>query len=156
MRRDILLFLGLVTIIGGGVIAAVIFMVGKDGGGNGPCDQPQPHRGESDISQAGFQAEDAGLTEVIEAASMGDVDAAEEVFSHANDGEVRNFTYNVDQPLREVDEELAKELCEVVNRIEEELIAVDRSADQVAIEAALIRELVRDAAEALGYARPGE
>jgi len=156
MRRDIVLFLGLVAIICGGIIAGVIFVfVGDGGDGNNFCDQPLLPTGESEISQSGFQAEDAGLARVIEAASAGDLQAAEEAFLYANNGEVRNFTYDVDQPLREVDEELAKELCEAVNRIEEGLI-LDQRADRVATEATRIRELIRDAAVALGYARPGE
>ena len=156
MRRDIALFLGLVAIICGGVIAAVMVVFVRDGGeSNNLCDQPLPPPGESEISQLGFQAEDAGLAKVIEAASAGNLAAAAEAFLYANNGEVRNFTYDVDQPLREVDEELAKELCEAVNRIEEGLI-VDQRADQVAIQARRIRELLWDAAEALGYARPGE
>jgi len=156
MRRDIALFLGLVAIICGGIIAGVIFVfVGDGGGGNNLCDQPLPPPGESEISQLGFQAEDAGLARVIEAASAGDLAAAEEAFLYANNGEVRNFTYDVDQPLREVDEDLAKDLCEAVNRIEEEL-TVNQRVDRVAIEATRVRDLLRDAAVALGYARPSE
>jgi len=156
MRGDILLFLGLVAVIGGGVIAGAMFVWGGGGGGgSSPCDQPVLPRGESEISQMGFQAEDAGLTRVIDAASMGNLEEAEEAFSYAANGAVRDFTYDLDQPLREVDEELAKDLCEAVNRIEEELTVKER-VDRVAIEARRIRELVRKAAEVLGYARPGE
>jgi hypothetical protein len=151
MRRDIALFLGLVALIGGGIVAAIIFFVGDSGGGNNLCDQPLPPMGESEISQPAFQAEDAGLTTVIEAASAGDLPAAQNAFS----GDVRNFTYDIDHRLREVDEELAKELCQAVNSIEEEL-TVDQRADRVAIQATRIRDLVRQAAEALGYGRPDE
>lgn len=151
MRGDIALFLGLVALIGGGIVAAIIFFVGDGGGGNTLCDQPLPPMGESEISQPAFQTEDAGLTRVIEAALAGDLPAAQNAFS----GDVRNFTYDVDQRLREVDQELAKELCQAVNRIEEEL-TVNQRADRVATHATRIRDLVRQAAEALGYARPGE
>ena len=153
MRGDILLFLGLVTVVGGGVIAAVIFLfAGGGGGGTSVCDQPLPPRGESDISQMGFQAEDAGLARVIDAASAGDLQGAQDAFF----GDVRSFTYGVDQPLREADEGLAKELCEAVNRIEEEFVAAEPKADAITARATRIRELLWDAAEALGYARPGE
>lgn len=155
MPGDILKFLALVTVIGGALVAGVIFLVGDDGGGRNVCDQPLLPLTESEISQMAFQAEDAGLAKVIEAASRGDVAAAEETFSHANNGEIRSFTYDIDRPLREVDEDLAKDLCAAVNRIEEEL-TVDRRADKVAIDATRIRELIRNAAEALGYFRPGE
>lgn len=152
MRADIALFLGVVLIIAGGVVAAVILLV-PSGGGSGVCDRPLAPLGDGEISQIAFQAEEVGLTNVIEAASAGNVDAAEQAFSYTDNGAVHNFTHNVDGPLREVDEELAKELCEAVRDIEEEFL--DRRADRVAIEATRIRELVRDAAEALGYARPG-
>jgi len=152
MRGDILLFLGLVIVIGGGVIAAVILLWGSGGGGgSGVCDRPLAPLTDSEISQDAFQAEDDGLTRVIDTASAGDLPATQKTFFD----EVRSFTYDVDQPLREKDEELARELCEAVNSIEEEL-TVNQRADRVASMATRIRELIRDAAEALGYARPGE
>ena len=151
MRGDIALFLGLVAVIGGGIVVAVILFLGGNGGGNNACDNALPPLGRSDISQAGFQAEDAGLAKVIQAASAGNLPAAEDAFF----GDVHNFTHNVDAPLRPVDEELARDLCESVIHIEEEL-AIDRRVDVIASDAARIRALLRDAAEALGYARPGD
>jgi len=139
-----------VAVIGGGIVIAVIFLLGGNGGGNNACDNALPPLGKSDISQAGFQAEDAGLAKVIQAASAGNLPAAEDAFY----GDVHGFTHNVDQPLRPVDEELARDLCESVIHIEEEL-AIDRRVDVIASDAARIRALLRDAAEALGYARPG-
>jgi hypothetical protein len=139
-----------VAVIGGGIVVAVIFLLGGNGGGNNACDNALPPLGRSDISQAGFQAEDAGLAKVIQAASAGNLPAAEDAFF----GDVHGFTHNVDQPLRPVDEELARDLCESVIHIEEEL-AIDRRVDVIASDAAGIRALLRDAAEALGYARPG-
>ena len=153
MRGDIALFLGLVAVIGGGITVAVVFIFGEgdgDGGGNILCDERPVPRGEGDISQIGFQAWDVGLTTVIEAASAGDLEAAEEAFF----GDLQDSTHEVDPAIREVDEELAKELCEAVIDIEGEL-ALERRADRVALQAMRIRELLRDAAEALGYARPG-
>ncbi|TET95794.1 MAG: hypothetical protein E3J29_06300 [Dehalococcoidia bacterium] len=152
MRRDIVLFLGLVAIICGGIIAAVIFLFDDGGGESSVCDRPLAPLGESEISQLGFQTEDADLARVIEAAEAGDLQAAQEAFF----GDVHDFTHDVDQPLREVDEELAKELCEAVMTLEEELFATDPSTDAIAKHATRIRDLLRDAAEALGYARPGE
>ncbi|OGO45752.1 MAG: hypothetical protein A2W34_07385 [Chloroflexi bacterium RBG_16_64_32] len=151
MRGDIALFLGLVAVIGGGIVVAVIFLLGGNGGGNNACDNALPPLGRSDISQAGFQAEDAGLAKVIQAASAGNLPAAEDAFF----GDVHGFTHNVDPPLRPIDEEMARDLCESVIHIEEEL-AIDRRVDVIASDAARIRALLRDAAEALGYARPGD
>ena len=139
------------AVIGGGIVVAVILFLGGNGGGNNACDNALPPLGKSDISQAGFQAEDAGLAKVIQAASAGNLPAAEDAFY----GTVHGFTHNVDQPLRPVDEELARDLCESVIHIEEEL-AIDRRVDVIASDAARIRALLRDAAEALGYARPGD
>lgn len=152
MRGDIVLFLGLVTVIGGGIIVAAVLFFGGGGGGDSACDAPLPPLGDSDISQLGFQTEDVGLSEITEAASVGNLDSATEIW-YDNDSEVRNFTHNLDQPLREADEELARELCEAVIRLEEEL-ALGR-VERVSVEATSIREMLRDAAEALGFARPG-
>ncbi len=149
MRGDIVLFLGLVTVVGGGIIVAVVLFFGGGGGGN-PCDNPLAPLGDSEISQMGFQAEDAGLARVVQAATAGNLEAAESAFF----GDVHNFTHNVDAPLREVDEELAIELCEEITEIEEEL-AFGRRLSFIAGQATRIRELLQDAAEALGFARPG-
>ncbi len=151
MRGDIVLFLGLVTVVGGGIIVAVVLFFGGGGGGAGsPCDDPLVSLGQSEISQMGFQAEDAGLARVALAATAGNLEAAESAFF----GDVHNFTHNVDAPLREVDEDLAIKLCEEITKIEEEL-AFGRRVSIIAGQATRIRELVQDAAEALGFARPG-
>ncbi len=129
-----------------------MFLFGGGDGGSSACDSPLAAVGESDISQLGFQTEDVAFTRMIEAAVVGSVQAATEVW-HTNESEVHNFTHSVDQPLREADEDLAKDLCEAVNALEEELI--NERVDRIAIEATRIRELLRDTAEALGFARPG-
>ncbi len=149
MRGDIVLFLGLVTVIGGGIVVAAVLFFGGGGAGS-PCDDPLVAIGQSEISQMGFQAEDAGLARVAQAATAGDLETAESAFF----GDVHNFTHNVDAPLREVDEALAKQICERITEIEEEL-AFGRRVSAIAGQATRIRELLQDAAEALGYARPG-
>ena len=150
MRGDIVLFLSLVTVIGGGIVAAVVLFVGGGEGAGSPCDDPLVALGQSEISQMGFQAEDAGLARVVQAATAGNLEAAESAFF----GDVHDFTHNVDEPLREVDEALAKQLCQEITEIEEEL-ALDRRPSVIARQATRIRELLQDAAEALGFARPG-
>ncbi len=154
MRRDITLFLGLVAIICGGVIAAVIFVF-RDSGGSSVCDQPLLPQGESEISQTGFQTEVAGLTGVIDAARTGNIQAVNDAF-YANNSEIHNFTYNIDQRLREENEKLAKELCEAVIELEEELVVAQPSTDVILVDAWRVRYLLREAAEALGYERPVE
>ena len=152
MRGDIALFLGLVTVISGGIIVAAVLFFGGGGGGGSACDDPLPPLGDSEISQLGFQTEDVWLTRMNEAASVGNLESATEVW-YDNDSEVHNFTHNVDAPLREADEELAKELCEAVIRFEDELIS--ERVGRVGTMATRVRDLLRDAAEALGFARPG-
>ena len=152
MRGDIVLFLGLVTVIGGGIVAAVLFLLGGGGGGGSACNDPLPPLADSDISQLGFQTQDVGLTRMAEATSVGNLDSATEVW-YDNDSELHNFTHDVDAPLREADEELAKELCEAVIRFEDELIS--ERVGRVATEAIRVRDLLRDAAEALGFAPAG-
>ncbi|MCH7999221.1 MAG: hypothetical protein IIA91_07060 [Chloroflexi bacterium] len=150
MRGDIVLFLGLVMVVGGGIIVAAILFFGGGGGGDSACDDPLPPLGDSDISQLAFQTEDAGLARVAQAATAGDLEAAELAFF----GDVHNFTHDVDAPLREADKELAITLCEEITKIEEEL-AFGRRISVIAGQATRLRELIQDAAEALGYARPG-
>lgn len=155
MRRDIALFLGLVTVIGGGVFAAIFLLVGGDGAGSNACAIPLVPLGESDISQKGFQTEDVGMGRVLQAASVSNLEAANDAF-YGNNSEIRNFTRNIDAGLRDVDEELAIDLCESVITLEEALFAEQPDLAVIASEAARARDLLRDAAEALGYARPGE
>ena len=151
MRGDIVLFLGLVTVVGGGIIVAAVLFFGGGGGGDSACDDPLPPLGDTDISQLAFQTEDAGLARVAQAATTGDLEAAESAFF----GDVHNFTHDVDAPLREADEGLAKDLCQAVVRIEKEFFSDEPRTSIIATEATLIRDLIQDAAEALGYARPG-
>ncbi len=152
MRGDIVLVLGLVTVVGGGIVVAVVLFFGGGEGAGSPCDDPLVALGDSDISQLGFQTEDVALTRMNEAASVGNLDSATEVW-YENDNDVHSFTHNVDAPLREADEEMARELCEAVIRFEDELISERPS--RIATEAIRVRDLLRDAAEALGFARPG-
>ena len=155
MRGDIALFLGLVTVIGGGVFAAIFLLVGGDGAGSNACAIPLVPLGESDISQKGFQTEDVGMGRVFQAASVSNLEAANDAF-YGNNSEIRNFTHTIDAGLRDVDEELAIDLCESVITLEEALFAEQPDLALIASEAARARDLLRDAAEALGYARPGE
>lgn len=155
MPGDILKFLGLVTVIGGALVAGVILLVGDGGDGTNLCDEPLLPLSESEISQMDFQAGDAGLAKVVEAASRGNVETASEAF-YANNSEIHNFTRGVDQPLREVDQEMAKDLCEAAADLGEEFVAAEPKADAITTTAIRLRDLVGDAAEALGYARPGE
>ena len=94
------------------------------------------------------------MARVVQAASVGNLDAANSAF-YANNSEIHNFTHNIDADLRETDEGLAKELCEGVITLEEELFAERPNMAVIGAEAKRVRELLQDAAGALGFARPG-
>jgi hypothetical protein len=150
MRRDILLFLGLLLVIGAGATGTIVFVLGS-GDGDDVCDRPLAPLGTSDVSEQSFQSEDVHLTRVVDFAARENLVAAEGTFfSH-----IHSFIHNIDPPIRATDGRLAKELCQAVLRIEEEF-AGERRTDVIAAEAARMRDIVRDGAEAMGYARPGE
>jgi len=74
-------------------------------------------------------------------------------------GDVHAFTHNVDPAVREVDEELAKTLCELVIELENEYDPPppqQRSLARMAASTTALREHLRDIAEALGFPRPGD
>ncbi len=121
------------------------------GGGGGGCDKPLAPLGTSNINAESFAEEDTGLGRVLSLLQAGDRAGAEAAFY----GPVHNFTHNVDPPLREVDKAAAKQLCREVLTIEEALF--NRAPDLELISSVeKIRELIRDAAAALGYPRPGD
>jgi hypothetical protein len=140
--------LGVLVLIFVGAFFLVSGTLGGDGGGS-RCDEELPALGPSDISAAGFTAEDAALTQVIDMLRAGDRAGAEAAFY----GPTHNFTHGVDPPLREVDEDAARELCEAVYDLEESFISAP--SPTVAADLELVRDLLRDAAESLGYPRPG-
>ncbi len=140
--------LGLVVVIAVGGF----FIITEAGGGDGgsTCDRQLPPLGSSEISQRAFDEEDDALTRVITLLNTSDRDGAESTFF----GPVHNFTHNIDPPVRQKDEALAKALCEAVVIVENS-IALDRASSQVAAEIQDMQDLIRDTAEALGYDRPG-
>lgn len=141
--------------LGLGVLAVVIvggfFLISEvlGGGGGGTCDQELPPLGVSDISQATFDEEYEALTRVINLLNQGDRAGAESAFF----GPTHNFTHNIDPPVRQQDEDLAKEICEVVLDVEDSLATRESSAS-IAIQLTELRELIAEAAVVLGYERP--
>jgi len=120
------------------------------GGGGSTCDKALPALGISDTSAQAFIQEDADLGKVIDMLNRGDKNAAESAFY----GPVHNFTHNVDPPVRLKNEQLAKDLCQAVLKIEDDL-AFNASTQQASASLQRVRDLLRDAAGALGYPRPG-
>ncbi len=139
-----------------GIIAlffvGAFFVVGEISGGGtgGTCNEPLAPLDGSDISAEAFFDEDDALTRVISMLNLGDRPGAEATFF----GPVHAFTHNVDPPLRERDEDAAKELCEAVVEMEAGF-STNAPPATIAAQIDLVRTLLRDAAETLGHARPG-
>jgi len=139
-----------------GVIALLFvgafFVVGEisSGGTGGVCNEPLAALDGVDISAEAFVGEEDALTRVISMLNLGDRTGAEATFF----GPVHAFTHNVDPPLRERDEDAAKELCEAVIEMETGF-STNAPPATIAAQIDLVRTLLRDAAETLGYARPG-
>ena len=143
---------------GAGLGVLVVFFVGAffvvgefSGGGSGTiCDEPLAALDGADISAEAFAGEDDALTRVISMLNLGDRPGAEATFF----GPVHAFTHNVDPLLRERDEDAAKELCEAVTEMENGF-STNAPPATIAAQIDLVRVLLRDAAETLGYPRPG-
>lgn len=135
------------------VIAATIggfFFVSASVGGGSTCSKPlAPLGDESPLSSEAFQSEDASLGLVVDRASSGDRQGAESAFY----GAVHNFTHNVDRPLRGRNAALSKDLCHAVLDLEEALTS-DISPLELSTKVERVRQILRDAAVALGYERP--
>jgi len=132
------------------MIAGFLVISGPARGGS-TCSKPlAPLGDETPLSSDAFQSEDSSLGLVIDRASAGDRSGAESAFY----GEVHNFTHNVDKPLREKDAALGKDLCHAVLELEEALTS-DISPLELSTKVERVRQILREAAVALGYDRPG-
>ena len=137
---------GLVVIIGGGFF----LFVGAGGSGGSTCDNELSRLpGPAAVTEKGFQEQDVVLGGVIGYLNQADLDNAFSSFY----GEVHAFTHNIDPDVRAGDEEKAKGVCEAVLELEGLLESDSPSA--MAAAAANLREELRDAAEVLGFPRPG-
>ncbi len=133
-----------------GVGLVFFLFIGVGGGGGGTCDNELPRLpGGADVSAEGFREEDLLLGQVIGFLNGADLDNAFSSFY----GDGHAFTHNIDPDLRAADEETAKRVCEAV--IELEVILESNSTAAMAAAAANLREELRDAAEVLGFPRPG-
>jgi hypothetical protein len=143
---------------GAGLGALVVIFVGAffivrsaTGGDASACDSDLPPltTDTPDVNAEAFANEDAALKRVVDMLSAGDRAGAEAAFF----GPVHNLTHAVHPLVREVDEDLGREICEVVLDLENQL-AVGASDASVALNMDRVRGLLRDAAVALGYPRP--
>ena len=138
----------------GGVVALVglgfFLFVGTGGSDGSTCDSELASLpGKAAVTAEGFQEEDFALGEMIAYLNQADLAGASDSFY----GEVHAFTHNVDADLRAVDEEAAKRLCELVLDLEQALEG--NSLGAMSVSAANLREELRDAAETVGFPRPG-
>lgn len=126
------------------------FLAISGSAGGSTCSKPlAPLGDESPLPSAAFQSEDSSLGLVVDRASSGDRAGAESAFY----GSVHNFTHNVDKPLRDKDAALGKDLCHAVLDLEEALTS-DISPLDLSTKVERVRQILRDAAVALGYERP--
>lgn len=142
------LSLGALAVIIVGGFFLVTELLGGSGGGS--CDQELPPLGVSEISQAAFDQEVESLERVIGFLNTGDRAGADAAFY----GDTHGFTHNIDPPVRRQDQALAKNLCQVVLDVEEALFESGSTAS-IALLMTDLRDLIQDAAVALGYERPG-
>ena len=135
---------------------ATWFLGGRIAGAGGStiCEKPlSPLPGGTEITAAGFAAEDSSLTQVINFLYAGDRARADDTFY----GPVHSFMHNADPVVRASNPEAAKALCQTVIQLENHLAAgtevenITVGQDTTAVQTAL-----RDAAVALGLPRPGE
>ncbi len=135
-----------VVIVGGGIF----LFIGGGGSGGTTCDSELSSLpGKADVTAEGFQEEDVALGQVIGYLNQADLDNAFASFY----GDVHAFTHNIDPDVRAADEEKAKAVCEAVIELEE--ILESNSTAAMAAATAQLREQLRDAAEVLGFPRPG-
>jgi len=139
--------LGLIVVI---AVGGFFFITESGGDDGGTCDQELPPLGSSEISQSAFDEEDAALTRVISMLNVGDREGAQSAFF----GPAHNFTHNVDPPVRQKDQALARQLCEAIVIVEEGF-PLGLASSQLATGMQDVQNLIRDSAEALGYQRPG-
>jgi len=143
---------------GAGLGVLFIFVIGAffatreltGSGGSGTCDEALPPLPGSSVGATAFIEEEVALDRVISMLDAGDRAGAEAAFF----GPVHGFTHNIDPLLREQDEEAAMALCEAVIKLEDSL-ATGAANATVAMQIDGVRVLLRDAAETLGYPRPG-
>lgn len=146
------LALGFVVLL---FVGGYFLLTNIGGGGGGGCGEPLPPLpGDTSVTAEGFQEEDRKLGETIGYLQAGDIDNTFATFY----GDVHAFTHNIDPDVRAVDEQMAKELCELVIQVEEDYDPPppeERSLAAMTSSTRELREYLRDVAVALGFPRPG-
>jgi hypothetical protein len=140
--------LGVLVVI---FVGAFFIVRSATGGDSSPCDNDLPPLTSDtpEVNAEAFANEDAALKRVVDMLTAGDRAGAEAAFF----GPVHNLTHAVHPLVREEDEDLGRELCEVVLDLENQL-ARGASDTSVALNMDRVRGLMRDAAVRLGYPRP--
>ena len=144
---------------GAGLGAIVLIFVGGffllsniTGGSGSTCDQPLKSIGNApNADAAGFQETDVGLGHLVGFLQQGDLDGANALFY----GPTHNFMHTAEPAIREKDETLGKNLCEAVIKFETDFdTSGATNLSLLANEVTIVRNYLRDGAEALGFPRP--
>lgn len=143
-RSDWLWGLGLG--VGALAVLGITFLLPIAAGSTDPCGQPLAPLGTSEVSAEAFANEDLALEQVVQALNRGERQVAEAQFY----GPIHGFTHNVDPPVRERDEPLAKRPCQAVINVEGGL--ANRISDiELAADILDLHDVLRETAVALGY-----
>lgn len=144
---------------GAGLGAIVLVFVGGfflfsniTGGGGSTCDIPLKPIGDAPAANAaGFQEADTGIGRLVGFLQQGDMNGANALWY----GPPHNFMHTAEPAIREKDETLGKNLCEAVIKFETDFDTTGGTDPSVlANEVTIIRNYLRDGAEALGFPRP--
>jgi hypothetical protein len=132
-----------VLLLGGGY-----FLLSAVAGGSGgsSCDNRQAPLGASDLTEAGYLADDESLAAVERLLAAGRVAEAESSFylrSHA-------FAHDADAGIRERNEQTAKDLCEAVRTMEADF-EVPQQPGALVSDVRRVRAYLAQGAQALGY-----
>lgn len=139
--------LGLLAVVS---VGAFFLVRQTTGGGGNSCDTGLPKSDSTSISAQAFADQDAALKDVVNTLNAGDRASAEVVFF----GPVGSFTYAVLIALSENDSVAADDMCQWIIRVEDGF-SRGASNSSVAVSIDHLRGLLRDAAVAFGYPRPG-
>ncbi len=146
-QRDWIWAIGLavaaVVLFGGGFLL-LRSVVGGSGGAT--CDKKQFALGNSDLSERGFEMENAAVTEIENLISAGQISGAESDFYQ----NAHVFTHDVDAMIRERDEQTARDLCNSVLTIEADFTD-SQPASVLLSDSARVRASLIQGARVLGY-----
>jgi hypothetical protein len=109
------------------------------------CSTAIPALTSAGVTKERLDAAVGKMAEVRQSAHSGDAAAARAAFA----GETHDITHDIDQPLRKVDTQLARDLCESVLSLEQQFAGTP-DLQVVSLEARMSATLLEEAGGALG------